>query len=66
MNTDLKNSANAVAVEPDGRKPSVEVLDDIEKQRSQKIWKERLCALDFERQKRIAVKYYNGHMPWRS
>ena len=42
-----------------------DISEILKKEKSEKIWKERLCALDYERQKRIAVKYYNGHMPWR-
>ena len=42
-----------------------DVSEILKKEKSEKIWKERLCALEYERQKSIAVKYYNGHMPWR-
>ncbi|HAZ18985.1 MAG TPA: hypothetical protein DCY74_02520 [Clostridiales bacterium] len=28
-------------------------------------WKTRLCSLDDADQKKIAVKYYGGKMPWK-
>lgn len=61
MNVDYKN----VETESNEKTNGVDVSELLKKERAEKIWKERLCALDFERQKRIAVKYYNGHMPWR-
>jgi hypothetical protein len=28
-------------------------------------WRKRLSSLDMDKQKKIALKYYGGHMPWK-